>query len=114
MSLWRGRRSLDGVSVCRPDAWETLRPTEPGFAFGAENPLVNLLVRAGEVATAIPRRIDYILVRSGRHGPTLRVLSCDPVLNSPVNGVRASDHFGAVADLALPDHAPGTWGPVGI
>jgi endonuclease/exonuclease/phosphatase family metal-dependent hydrolase len=109
-SFLRGRRSLDGVSICYQDAWETLRPTDPGFTFGAENPLV----RAGEVATAVSRRIDYILVRSGRHGPTLRVLSCDRVLDRPVDGVWASDHFGVVADLVLPDHEPGTWAPGGI
>jgi endonuclease/exonuclease/phosphatase family metal-dependent hydrolase len=108
MQFWRGRRSLAGVSVCYQDAWETLHPTEAGFTFTAENPLV----RAGEVATAPSRRIDYVLVRSGRHGPTLRVLSCDRVLDAPVGGVWASDHFGVVADLALPDHAPGTWGQI--
>jgi endonuclease/exonuclease/phosphatase family metal-dependent hydrolase len=107
LQFWRGRRSLDGVSVCYQDAWETLRPTEPGFTFTAENPLV----RAGEVATAVSRRIDYVLVRAGRHGPTLAVTACRRVLDAPVDGVWASDHFGVVADLTLPDHAPGTWSP---
>jgi endonuclease/exonuclease/phosphatase family metal-dependent hydrolase len=107
VSFWRGRRSLDGVSVCYQDAWETVRPTEPGFTFSAENPLV----RAGEVATAISRRIDYVLVRAGRHGALLQVLQCDRLLDQPVGGVWASDHYGVVADLADPTHAPGTWGP---
>ena len=106
MQFWRGRRSLDGVSVCYQDAWETLHPTDPGLTFTADNPLV----RAGEVATAVSRRIDYVLVRAGRHGPTLAVEGCRRVLDSPVDGVWASDHFGVVADLAVPDHAPGTWG----
>jgi endonuclease/exonuclease/phosphatase family metal-dependent hydrolase len=108
MQFWRGRRSLDGVSVCYQDAWETVRPTEPGFTFDAGNPLV----RAGEVATAVSRRIDYVLVRSGVHGPTLKVQSCDRLLDSPVDGVWASDHFGVVADLVAPDHSPGSWGAV--
>jgi endonuclease/exonuclease/phosphatase family metal-dependent hydrolase len=105
VQFWRGRRSLDGVSVCYQDAWETVHPTDPGLTFSAENPLV----RAGEVATAVSRRIDYILVRAGRHGALLQVLSCDRLLDQPVGGVWASDHYGVVADLAVPTHAPGTW-----
>ncbi len=104
----RGRRSLAGSSVCYMDAWEIARPDETGHTFSAENPLV----RAGEVATAVSRRIDYVLVRSGAHGPSLKVLSCERLLDGPVEGVWASDHYGLVADLALPDHAPGTWGPL--
>ena len=107
MQFWRGRRSLDGISVCYQDAWETVHPTEPGFTFSAENPLV----RAGEVATAVSRRIDYVLVRCGAHGPTLQVRSCECILDQPVDGVWASDHFGVVADLAVPDHPPGSWRP---
>jgi endonuclease/exonuclease/phosphatase family metal-dependent hydrolase len=109
VQFWRGRRSLAGVSVCYQDAWETLHPTDAGLTFSAENPLV----RAGEVATAVSRRIDYVLVRSGRHGPTLSVEACERVLEAPVDGVWASDHFGVVADLAVPDHGPGTWGSLG-
>ncbi len=72
MSFWRGRRSLNGVSVCYQDAWETARPDEPRLhTFSAENPLV----RAGEVATAISPRINYMLIRAGRHGALLQVLA---------------------------------------
>lgn len=105
MQFWRGRRSLDGASVCYQDAWETVHPTEPGLTFCADNPLV----RAGEVATAGSRRIDYVLLRAARHGPLLQVLRCERLLTQPVNGVWASDHYGVVADLALPAHPPGTW-----
>lgn len=105
MLFWRGRRSLDGVSVCYQDAWETIRPIEPGLTFAAKNPLV----QAGEVATAPSRRIDYVLVRAGRHGAMLRVLRCERFLDQPVDGVWASDHYGVVADLATPAHPPGTW-----
>ncbi|MGY1715674.1 endonuclease/exonuclease/phosphatase family protein [Geodermatophilus sp. SYSU D01106] len=105
MQFWRGRRSLDGTSVCYQDAWETLHPGDPGPTFDARNPLV----RAGEVATAVSRRIDWVLVRAGVHGPTLQVTACARVLDEPVGGVWASDHCGVVADLALPDHPPGTW-----
>jgi len=105
MQFWRGRRSLDGISACYQDAWETVHPHDPGFTFSAENPLV----RRGEVGTALSRRIDYILVRSGLHGPTLRIDSCARVLDSDVDGVWGSDHFGVTAELARPDHSPGSW-----
>ncbi|MGY1672700.1 endonuclease/exonuclease/phosphatase family protein [Geodermatophilus sp. SYSU D00710] len=105
VQFWRGRRSLDGTSVCYQDAWETLHPIDPGFTFDARNPLV----RAGEVATAVSRRIDHVLVRAGVHGPTLQVVACARVLDEPVGGVWASDHSGVVADLALPGHPPGSW-----
>lgn len=105
MQFWRGRRSLEGVSVCYQDAWETVRPDEPGFTFTAENPLV----RAGEVATAVSRRIDYVLVRAGDHGPSLRVAACERILAAPVDGIWASDHFGVLADLVRPESPPGSW-----
>jgi hypothetical protein len=105
MLFWRGRRSLDGISVCYQDAWETTRPDDAGLTFAAENPLV----RDGEVATAVSRRIDYVLVRAGRHGSLLQVLSCERLLDEPVRGVWASDHYGVVADLAAPSHPLGTW-----
>jgi endonuclease/exonuclease/phosphatase family metal-dependent hydrolase len=107
MLFWRGRRSLDGVSVCYQDAWECVRPDEAGMTFAAENPLV----RAGEVATALSRRIDYVLVRAGRHGALLQVLDCRRLLDEPVDGVWASDHYGVVADLAAPGHPVGSWAP---
>ncbi len=105
MRFWRGRASLEGASVCFQDAWETVHPGDPGPTFDARNPLV----RAGEVATAVSRRIDVVLVRSGIHGPTLQVRSCARVLDEPVGGVWASDHFGVVADLDLPASPPGSW-----
>lgn len=107
MLFWRGRRSLDGISACYQDAWETVHPSDAGIPFSGENPLV----RAGEVATAVSRRIDYILVRCGAHGPTLLVKRCDRLLDRAVDGFLASDHFGLVADLALPDHPPASWRP---
>jgi endonuclease/exonuclease/phosphatase family metal-dependent hydrolase len=104
MSFWRGRRPVDGVSVCYQDVWEYLHPDDPGRTFDLENPLV----REGEVATAVSRRIDYVLVRSGLHGPTLRAQHCRRVLDAPVDGVWASDHYGVLVDLVLPERPPGT------
>jgi len=106
MQFWRGRRSLSGISVCYQDAWATLHPYDPGLTFLAENPLV----RAGEVNTALERRIDYVLVRAGAHGPSLAVASCERLFAEPVDGVWASDHCGVVADLVVPAVAPGSMG----
>jgi endonuclease/exonuclease/phosphatase family metal-dependent hydrolase len=55
------------------------------------------------------RRIDYVLVRCGVHGPSLEVLDCRRIFDQDVNGIWASDHFGVVADLSLPAHPPGAW-----
>jgi endonuclease/exonuclease/phosphatase family metal-dependent hydrolase len=103
MLFWRGRRPAEGMSVCYQDAWEYAHPGEPGHTFELANPLV----REGEVATAVSRKIDHILVRSGLHGPTLRVADCRRILDGPVDGVWASDHYGVLADLVLPDPPPG-------
>ena len=103
MSFWRGRRPVDGLSVCYQDAWEYAHPGDPGYTFEATNPLV----RNGEVATAVTRKIDHILVRSVLHGPTLQVARCQRVLDRPIDGVWASDHFGVLADLVLPANRPG-------
>ena len=103
LSFLRGRRPVDGLSVCYQDVWEFAHPGEPGFTFDLENPLV----REGEVATAVSRRIDHILVRAVRHGPTLLVRDCRRILDAPVDGVWASDHYGVLADLRLPDQPPG-------
>ena len=103
MQFWRGRRPSHGMSVCYQDAWEYARPDEAGFTFDLGNPLV----LEGEVATAVSRKIDHILVRSVLHGPTLRVADCRRVLDQPVDGVWASDHFGVLADLVVPENRPG-------
>jgi len=52
------------------------------------------------------RRIDYIFVRCDAHGgPTLAISTCARIFDEPIDGVWASDHFGVVADLALPTRA---------
>jgi endonuclease/exonuclease/phosphatase family metal-dependent hydrolase len=103
MLFLRGKRAVDGLSVCYQDAWEYAHPDEPGYTHELANPLV----RTGEVSTGVTRKIDHVLVRSGLHGPTLRVADCRRVLDRPVGGVWASDHYGVVADLVLPEQPPG-------
>jgi endonuclease/exonuclease/phosphatase family metal-dependent hydrolase len=96
--FWTGRQSLEDLSVAYQDAWEAKRAVEAGHTFTPSNPLV----RAGEMPLEPGRRIDYIMIRSGIHGPTLEVAECRRVLTRPLAGVWASDHFGVMADLQVP------------
>lgn len=93
--FWRGTQSLDGVSVCYQDAWDTVHGGEPGYTFTPDNPLV----RAGNWPLVPPRRIDYVMVGCGDSGPRLRIADSFLAFDRPVDHVWASDHFGVVADL---------------
>jgi endonuclease/exonuclease/phosphatase family metal-dependent hydrolase len=108
--FWCGRQSLESMSVCYRNAWEAVHPDEPGHTFTPHNPLVgslrNQFVVDGEVPVEPGRRIDHIMVRCGRHGPSLHIVGCARIFDEPVGGVWASDHFGVVADLAAPRPAP--------
>ena len=101
--FWRGRQSLDGTSVCYRDAWESTHPGDPGHTFTADNPLLS----EGTWPQEPGRRIDHIMIRCGDHGPTLDVAACARIFDQPVDGVWATDHFGVVADLVLPQAVPG-------
>jgi endonuclease/exonuclease/phosphatase family metal-dependent hydrolase len=105
LRYWTGRQSLEGTSVAYRDAWEAVHGDGSGHTFAADNPLT----RAGEMALELGRRIDYVLIRCGIHGPTLDVLDCRLIMNTPIDGVRPSDHYGVLAELAVPAHAPGAW-----
>jgi endonuclease/exonuclease/phosphatase family metal-dependent hydrolase len=100
--FWTGRLSLEGLSVAYQDAWEATRTVDLGHTFSPSNPLV----RAGEMPLESGRRIDYIMIRSGIHGPSLEVVECRRVFTKPEAGVWASDHFGVTADLHVPALAP--------
>jgi endonuclease/exonuclease/phosphatase family metal-dependent hydrolase len=102
MRFWRGLQSLDGTSVCYRDAWETAHPDDAGHTFTPDNPLLS----AGTWPQERGRRIDYVMVRCGDHGPTLEVAACARIFDQPVDGVWATDHFGVVADLAVPTSTP--------
>jgi endonuclease/exonuclease/phosphatase family metal-dependent hydrolase len=103
--FWTGRQSLDGFSVAYQDSWEAARPGDAGHTFSPRNPLVH----AGEMSLELGRRIDYIMVRCGVHGPTLAVADCFLAFDEPADGVWATDHFGLVADLQVPAKPPGSW-----
>ncbi|MBB5917935.1 endonuclease/exonuclease/phosphatase family metal-dependent hydrolase [Nocardia transvalensis] len=104
--FWTGRQSLAGMSVSYHDAWEALRPNDPGHTFTPENPLV----ARGDMFSAAGRRIDYVMVRGGSFGPTLEVRSVGLIGVEPRGGVQASDHYGLVAELTVPARSPGVWG----
>jgi endonuclease/exonuclease/phosphatase family metal-dependent hydrolase len=96
----RGLQSLGGTSVCWRDAWGSLHPDDAGHTFTPRNPLV---MADTDVRTQEPaRRIDYVFVRGDERGPTLEITACALAFAEPVGGVWASDHFGVVADLAVP------------
>ena len=89
-------------SVCYRDAWESVHPGEPGHTFSPRNPLVT----GDNWPLELVRRIDYVMIRCGDHGPTLEVRTCERIFDKPVEGVWASDHFGVVADLSIPGPSP--------
>jgi endonuclease/exonuclease/phosphatase family metal-dependent hydrolase len=103
--FWTGRQSLAGMSVGYHDAWEVLRPNDPGHTFTPDNPLV----ARGDMFSAAGRRIDYVLVRGTGFGPTLEVRAVDRICVDAQDGVQASDHYGVLAELTVPPRAPGVW-----
>lgn len=98
----RGVSALDGTSVSYRDAWELMHGAEPGPTFA---PSVMPIIEP-RWQTDLDRRIDYVFVRCGRAGPTLRVTHCARILDTPVDGAWGSDHFGVVTDLEL---VTGNW-----
>jgi endonuclease/exonuclease/phosphatase family metal-dependent hydrolase len=93
--FWRGRQALGDVSVSYRDAWEHVNGDAPGHTFTPDNPLV----ANGEMPLGRGRRIDYVMVRCGDHGPALDIARCERIFDQPVAGVWGSDHFGVMADL---------------
>lgn len=98
MRFWTGRQSLDGMSVCYRDAWESVHPETPGPTFTPDNPLM------ADANWDWPfHQIDHVLVRCSTHGlPTLVISGCERIFDQPSNGAWASDHFGIMADLVVP------------
>jgi endonuclease/exonuclease/phosphatase family metal-dependent hydrolase len=94
MRFWRGLQSLGDTSVCYVDTWQATHPGTPGHTVSPRNPL--------RPRREPGRRIDCILQGCGEIGPTLDVAACELAFDEPIDGVWASDHFGVVADLAVP------------
>jgi endonuclease/exonuclease/phosphatase family metal-dependent hydrolase len=105
MRFWSGRQSLANLSVCYRDAWQSTHAEDPGHTFTPANPVVkDEVVKNMHPFRDWPfRRIDYIFLRFGAHGgQALDIEACARVFDKPVDGIWASDHFGLVADLAVP------------
>ncbi len=81
--FWRGLHSLADTSVCYRDAWESAHPVDPGHTFSSRNPLVT---GDDNWPLELGRRIDYVMVRCGDHGPTLAVTACERIFDKPVDG----------------------------
>lgn len=99
LRFWTGREALHGMSVCYRDAWAAAHPgldrhDPSGHTYVPENPF-------SEDWDWPFRRIDYILVGCARiGGPTLMVTACRRIMDQP--DTCASDHYGLLAELALP------------
>ncbi|MGI5217957.1 endonuclease/exonuclease/phosphatase family protein [Nocardia sp. CA-290969] len=105
LRYWTGRQSLNGTSVSYQDAWESAHPDTAGHTFTPANPLVG----RGDMPLVPGRRIDHILVRNTHYGPTLEVRECTRIFVEPRHGIQASDHYGLLAELAVPARSPGIW-----
>lgn len=106
--FWSDRQSLGEMSVCYRDVWQSVHADEPGHTFTPSNPVVkDQIVKGMRPFRDWPfRRIDYIFVRLGAHsGTALDITTCERIFDEPHNGVWASDHFGLVADLAVPTYS---------
>jgi endonuclease/exonuclease/phosphatase family metal-dependent hydrolase len=103
MRFWRGLQSLGGFSVAYADALEVVHGATAAGMWTFD-PQRNALVSA-QWRTGLPRQIDHVLVRCGPKGPTLEIRDARVVLDEPVGGVWASDHFGVLATLAEPASA---------
>lgn len=104
--FWSGRQSLADLSVCYRDAWESAHPENTGHTFTPASPVVmNEVVKNMRPFRDWPfRRIDYVFIRFGAHGgQALDIKACAQIFENPVDGIWASDHFGLVADLVLPE-----------
>jgi endonuclease/exonuclease/phosphatase family metal-dependent hydrolase len=97
-----GLQSLDGRSVQYHDAW-AVAGDGPGHTWTVDNPVTRSVVDQIVRQPEHRRRIDYVFVGSWHAHPKAhaRVEAAGLVLDEPVDGVWASDHFGVVADLDI-------------
>src|SRR5207248_8423092 len=91
-----GRQALAGHSTFFRDAWE-VAGHGPGLTWTADNPAAAGVMTEMYGQPTVHERIDYIFV-----APGWQIRDAATVLDKPVDGVWASDHFGVMADLAAP------------
>ncbi|GAA2069994.1 endonuclease/exonuclease/phosphatase family protein [Streptomyces albiaxialis] len=98
-----GRQSLSGRSTHFHDAWE-VAGSGPGHTWTADNPLAaeDIGILVGQPGHR--RRLDYVFIGSPHAHPDAfaRVRAARLAFDEPsAEGVRASDHYGVVADLEV-------------
>ena len=89
-----GSTELEGVSAAR-DLFAEAGGDERAVTLSSALPFAPL-----EAVRQIDRRIDHVLVGPGAGGPRVRAKDAS-VLDEPVDGVWASDHFAVVVDVEL-------------
>jgi endonuclease/exonuclease/phosphatase family metal-dependent hydrolase len=96
LNLWGGYYPIEGPGIGR------MRPGERHPAWAArQQALAAGLRELGPDLVAFQEAL-----KTDDHGPSLETLSCSRTFDRPVDGVWASDHFGVVADLAVPAPTP--------
>jgi endonuclease/exonuclease/phosphatase family metal-dependent hydrolase len=93
----KGLRSVGGKRVFYQDAFQRVRPDDPGFTWAEKNPHTRPLQWLDT-----DRRIDYIFVSARSRDGRGRVNDCRIVFDVPdETGCYASDHFGLYADVQV-------------
>ncbi|WP_067686692.1 endonuclease/exonuclease/phosphatase family protein [Nocardia jejuensis] len=89
---------IEGRSTNYIDAWEAIRPGEPGYTF---DPITNPQARTLNV---VRQRIDYVMVGDAFLRPqgAGRILRADLAFHDSLTGPLASDHYGLVVDVRWP------------
>ncbi len=95
-----GKQSLAGMSVHFRDAWAEAG-TGCGATWGRANPYAREIIDTRLYQARHRRRIDYLFLGSPHDYPRYaRIADCRVVLDQPVDGVWASDHFALYAEIA--------------
>lgn len=93
----RGLTTLGGRRTYYQDAFARCNPGVPGHTWAADNPYTEALSWLEP-----DRRLDYVFVTPRRRDGRGQVRSCRMVLRQPdLAGVRCSDHYGLLAEIAL-------------
>jgi endonuclease/exonuclease/phosphatase family metal-dependent hydrolase len=92
-----GQTTLGGRRVFYQDAWDTLRPQEPGITWARENSF-----RARMNWLRADRRLDYVFVSAPRRDGRGQILDVARVFHKPdADGVFPSDHYGVLARVQM-------------
>jgi endonuclease/exonuclease/phosphatase family metal-dependent hydrolase len=99
----RGQQSLHGHSVHYHDAWAVAHSSssDPGHTWTVDNPDAAEEIDAIVGQPGHRHRLDYVFIGSWHIHPGGRAVVADArlVFDQPVDGLRASDHYGLLVDL---------------